>query len=165
MVKRASWPLLVPQHLISLVQGILDQKAGRRCWVSYWPLLDQRFLQEQKATVGLTLARTGIVPGERDQRGLEPSIAWHKLEKNDSTLGSERKRYWVSPNPLLSPLPWLVLHQLGYFSALMGAGVGCFLFGRDANNFCAVGGENKPQRLWFVTMGDMSQFRFFFFSV
>ena len=45
----------------------------------------------------------------------------------------------------------------------MGAGVGCFLFGRDANNFCAVGGEDKPQRLWFVTMGDMSQFRFFFF--
>ena len=106
------------------------------------------------------LARTDIVPGERDQRGLEPSVAWHKLEKNDSTLGSERKRYWLSPGPLLSPLPWLALHRLGYFSALMGAGVGWFLFGRDTNNFCAVGGEDKPQRLWFVTTRDMSQFRF-----
>ena len=41
----------------------------------------------------------------------------------------------------------------------MGAGVGWFLFGRDTNNFCAVGGEDKhkgyglwPQETW-VSLG------------
>ena len=168
MVKRASWPLLVPQHLISLVQGILDQKAGRSCWVSYWPLLDQRFLQEQKATVGLTLARTDIMPGERDQRGLEPSIAWHKLEKNDSTLGSERKRYWVSPSPLLSPLPWLVLYRLGYFSALMGQGLAAFCLVEMQIISVLLEGKinHKGYGLWlweiWVSLGF---FFFFFFSL